>query len=134
MRAVELAAKDAGDGEPWQVSKVYWTAVPKELMFERLQEFKDAPDNPFKDVKTVDDLPFGTKAEDIAAAIEGTAYLPAKVAAMRAHASQIAADDWLFKVAEMGGESVETFTLGYGERGETDARGWETDLFAGLEA
>ncbi len=133
MRAVELAGKDSGEGEPWQVSKIYWVAVPKKEMFEGLQHFADAADNPFKDIKTVDDLPFGTPDELIAAAIDGEKYVPNKLAAMRAHASQIATDDWLFKVAEMGGRATEHFTLAYGERGETDERGWETDLFAGLD-
>jgi N-acetyl-1-D-myo-inositol-2-amino-2-deoxy-alpha-D-glucopyranoside deacetylase len=132
MRGVELAAKDSGEGEPWQVSKVYWVAIPKRYMFEGIKQFADAADNPFKDVKSVDDLPFGTPDELIAAAIEGQKYVPNKLAAMRAHASQIAKDDWLFKIAEMGGQATEHFTLAYGERGETGPDGWETDLFAGL--
>ncbi|WP_163511118.1 N-acetyl-1-D-myo-inositol-2-amino-2-deoxy-alpha-D-glucopyranoside deacetylase [Fodinicola acaciae] len=129
MRGVELAAKDGGEGEPWQVSKVYWTAVPKRQMFESFRQFRDSADNPFKDVQKPEDLPFGTPDEQIAAAIDGTAYVPAKLAGMRAHASQISPDDWLFKISEMGGAATEFYTLAVGERG-SDGR--ETDLFAGL--
>jgi N-acetyl-1-D-myo-inositol-2-amino-2-deoxy-alpha-D-glucopyranoside deacetylase len=51
---------------------------------------------------------------------------------MRAHATQIAADDWLFTLAELGGEGAlgrEHYTLAVGAK--TVADGWEDDLFAG---
>lgn len=137
MRAIELAADGDFDapGEPWQVAKVYWTAVPRSYLAEGLERFADAADNPFDGATSVDDLPFGSADEEIAAEIEGSAFVQRKVAAMRAHASQIAADDWLFRLTELGGDAAEHYQLAVGARATTGLteRGWETDLFVGLE-
>ncbi len=57
---------------------------------------------------------------------------------MRAHATQIPANSWLYSIAgNFGGEfmGVEFFTLAVGEKGPgTGPYGWEDDLFAGLPA
>lgn len=56
---------------------------------------------------------------------------------MRAHATQIPANSWLYSIASnFGGEfmGVEYYTLAVGERGPGFGRyGWEDDLFAGLD-
>jgi N-acetyl-1-D-myo-inositol-2-amino-2-deoxy-alpha-D-glucopyranoside deacetylase len=84
----------------------------------------------------VDDLPFGHSNEEIAAQIDGTDFYERKVAAMRAHATQIAANSWLYAMAgDVGGEfmGVEYFMLAKGERGPGGGPyGWEDDLFSGL--
>ena len=55
---------------------------------------------------------------------------------MRAHATQIPANSWLYSIAgNFGAEfmGVEYFTLAVGEKGPgTGPYGWEDDLFAGL--
>ena len=73
----------------------------------------------------------------IDAVVDATAQLPAKVAAMRAHATQVT-------VADHGGAFAlsnnlalpilgeEHYVLVSGNAGERDQRGWETDLLAGL--
>jgi N-acetyl-1-D-myo-inositol-2-amino-2-deoxy-alpha-D-glucopyranoside deacetylase len=135
MRGVELAADPAAFGEhgdAWQVQKVYWTAVPKSFLAAGIERFADSAENPFGGVTDVADLPFGTPDEDIAAEIDGSAHTGAKLAAMRAHATQIAADDWLFTLADLGGDGAlgrEHYTLAVGEKAVAD--GWEDDLFAG---
>ena len=57
---------------------------------------------------------------------------------MRAHATQIPANSWLYSIAgNFGGEfmGVEFFTLAVGEKGPgAGPYGWEDDLFAGLPA
>jgi N-acetyl-1-D-myo-inositol-2-amino-2-deoxy-alpha-D-glucopyranoside deacetylase len=135
MRGVELAA-DAGVGAdaPWQVSKVYWTAVPKSTLLAGMEAFSSSGANPFAGVTDPDDLPFGSPDEDVAAVIETIEQTPAKLAAIRAHASQIAPDSWLYTLATMDGAlGVEHFRLAVGTRGEGEGEhGWETDLFAGL--
>jgi N-acetyl-1-D-myo-inositol-2-amino-2-deoxy-alpha-D-glucopyranoside deacetylase len=133
MRAAELAR-----AEGFGPAKIYWTAVPKSVLAAGLTSFAEASDNPFADVGHVDELPFGTPDEQIAARIDGTDQHPAKEAAMRSHATQIPADSWLYAVAgNFGGEfmGVEYYTLAYGQKAlGPGQRGWESDLFAGLSA
>src|SRR4029453_18360355 len=99
--------------------------------------FRGTDDNPFAEVKKVEDLPFGHPDEEIAAQIDGTDQYERKVAAMRAHATQIPDDSWLYGIAgDFGGEfmGVEYFTLAKGERGVTGGpHCWESDLFSGLD-
>ncbi|MGH3715799.1 MAG: N-acetyl-1-D-myo-inositol-2-amino-2-deoxy-alpha-D-glucopyranoside deacetylase [Micromonosporaceae bacterium] len=137
-RAVELAASESGDGEPWQVAKVYWTAVPRSVLAAGMEHFGASADNPFEGVTDVADLPFGTPDDQIAACIDGTEYAEAKTAALRAHATQIPPDSWLFSLASNAGAETmgfEYYTLAAGERGPgSGVQGWEDDLFAGLDA
>jgi len=139
MEGVRLAADPEvapESGEPWQVAKVYWTAVPKSALQRGIEEFKSSGENPFGDVTSADDLPFGTPDVEIVARIDASAYQDAKLAALRAHPTQISADSWLFSIAgRSGGEfGVEYYTLPVGKRGPGEGeQGWETDLFAGLD-
>jgi N-acetyl-1-D-myo-inositol-2-amino-2-deoxy-alpha-D-glucopyranoside deacetylase len=133
MRAAELAR-----AEGFGPAKIYWTAVPKSVLAAGLTAFTESSDNPFADVGHVDELPFGTPDEQIDARLDGTDQHAAKEAAMRAHATQIPADSWLYAVAgNFGGEfmGVEYYTLAYGRKGPgVGQHGWENDLFAGLSA
>ncbi len=131
VRAAEIA-RDQGFGP----EKIYWTAMPRSVMEAGMEAFADSADNPFADLEKVDDLPFGTPDDQIAAKIDATDQHDRKLAAMRAHATQIPADSWLFSIAgNFGSEfmGVEFFTLGYGSKGPgSGPHGWESDLFAGL--
>ena len=71
----------------------------------------------------------------IACEVDGTAYADAKVAAMRAHATQIEVDGPFFALSNNIGNAVwgmEIYRIAKGAQGPVDERGWETDLFAGL--
>jgi N-acetyl-1-D-myo-inositol-2-amino-2-deoxy-alpha-D-glucopyranoside deacetylase len=131
MRAVELA----GDAAP---AKVYCTAVPVSVIEAGMKEFGESSDNPFADITEAGDLPFGTPDKDIAARVDAHEYADAKVAAMKAHATQIPGTSWLFSVAgNFGAEfmGVEYYQLAVGTKGPGTGRyGWEDDLFAGLDA
>ncbi|MCP3784334.1 N-acetyl-1-D-myo-inositol-2-amino-2-deoxy-alpha-D-glucopyranoside deacetylase [Micromonospora sp. A3M-1-15] len=131
MRGVELAA-----AEGVAPAKVYWTAMPRGVLEAGLDAFTESSDNPFAGIESVDELPFGTLDEGIAARIDGTDQHVAKEAAMRAHATQIPANSWLYSIAgNFGAEfmGVEYFTLAVGEKGPgSGPYGWEDDLFAGL--
>jgi N-acetyl-1-D-myo-inositol-2-amino-2-deoxy-alpha-D-glucopyranoside deacetylase len=133
MRAAELAT-DAGFGP----AKIYWTAVPKSVLAAGLEAFAESADNPFAGATSIDDVPFGTPDDDIAARIDGHEQHDRKLAAIRAHATQIPADSWLLSVAGNFGDEfmgVEFYTLAVGEKGPGDGpNGWESDLFAGLDA
>jgi N-acetyl-1-D-myo-inositol-2-amino-2-deoxy-alpha-D-glucopyranoside deacetylase len=90
----------------------------------------------FTRVDSVDDLPFGVPDEVVTTEIDATAYLDQKVAAMRAHATQIAVDSQFFAFSDNIGQRAfgrEYYTLLAGPRGR--GRGpqeRESDLFAGL--
>ncbi|MGI5214197.1 N-acetyl-1-D-myo-inositol-2-amino-2-deoxy-alpha-D-glucopyranoside deacetylase [Plantactinospora sp. CA-290183] len=131
MRAAELAA-----AEGFGPAKIYWTALPKSVLEAGLAAFADAADNPFAGTEQPDELPFGTPDEEIAARIDATDQHVAKEAAMRAHATQIPENSWLYSIASnFGGEfmGVEYYTLAVGERGPgSGPHRWEDDLFAGL--
>jgi N-acetyl-1-D-myo-inositol-2-amino-2-deoxy-alpha-D-glucopyranoside deacetylase len=134
MRAVELAA---GGEAPYRVAKVYWTAVPRTVLAAGMEHFSASADNPFAGVSDVSELPFGTPDDQVAARIDATGYAEAKLAALRAHATQIPPDSWLFSLAGNAGVEamgVEYYVLAQGERGPgTGPYGWEDDLFAGLD-
>jgi N-acetyl-1-D-myo-inositol-2-amino-2-deoxy-alpha-D-glucopyranoside deacetylase len=131
MRAAELAAK-----EGFGPAKIYWTAMPKSVLAAGLEAFKDSSDNPFGDVTSADEIPFGTPDDEIVACVDGTDQHEKKVASLRAHASQIPETSWLYSIAGNFGHEfmgVEYYTLAAGERGPGDgAHGWETDLFSGM--
>ena len=131
MRAVELAAEEGIAPE-----KVYWTAFPRSVMREGLERFAESSNNPFAGVTDVDELPFAVPDERIAARIDAQKFADAKMAAVRAHATQIPTDSWLFTLAEGFGREflgVEYYELVVGTRGPGDGpNGWETDVFAGL--
>jgi N-acetyl-1-D-myo-inositol-2-amino-2-deoxy-alpha-D-glucopyranoside deacetylase len=133
MRAVELA-NEAGIGP----DKVYWTAIPMSVMVAGMQAFAGSTENPFEGVEKPEDLPFCVPDERIAARIDAYGQVAAKMAAVKAHASQIPESSWLFTMATNFGEEfmgVEYYELVAGPRGPSGGvNGWENDLFAGLPA
>ncbi|MGZ4611355.1 MAG: N-acetyl-1-D-myo-inositol-2-amino-2-deoxy-alpha-D-glucopyranoside deacetylase [Actinomycetes bacterium] len=139
MRAIDLAA-DPGvaGGEPWQVEKVYWNAVPDSWIREGLRRLRDAGDaTSFEGMDPEGDIPVATPDELVTTAVDATDFVDAKLAAMRAHATQIALDGPFFALSNnLGNEvwGVEHYRLVRGVvAGERDDNGRETDLFAGLD-
>jgi N-acetyl-1-D-myo-inositol-2-amino-2-deoxy-alpha-D-glucopyranoside deacetylase len=131
MRAVELAA-----AEGIAPAKVYWTAVPHSVLEAGIDQFGGTEGNPFDGITSPSDLPFGTPDKEIAARVDGHEFAEHKLAALRAHATQIPPTSWLMTVAgNFGAEfmGVEFYELAVGERGPGGGpNGWEADLFAGL--
>jgi N-acetyl-1-D-myo-inositol-2-amino-2-deoxy-alpha-D-glucopyranoside deacetylase len=123
-------------GEPWDVPKIYWTAMSLSRMREeaRLLE-ENGLENPFEGVD-LDNAPrFFVPDEAIAAEVDATEFADAKIAAMQAHRTQIAVDGPFFALSNNIGNhvwGVEHYRLAKGRQGPVDERGWETDLFAGL--
>jgi N-acetyl-1-D-myo-inositol-2-amino-2-deoxy-alpha-D-glucopyranoside deacetylase len=139
MAAVEAAAKASyrPDGaEPWEVAKVYWTAVPKSVLQAGIDSMRDSGHELFEGVASADDLPFGVPDERVTTQVDATDHLDAKLAALRAHASQVSVDAPFFALSNKLGQKVfgiEHFQLVRGPRGPGDGPdGWETDLFAGI--
>jgi N-acetyl-1-D-myo-inositol-2-amino-2-deoxy-alpha-D-glucopyranoside deacetylase len=142
MGAVAAAA-DAGYrpdlGEPWSVAKVYWNAFPRSVLQQGIDALKAMGEESFfEGVANADDLPFAVPDEDVAAAVDGRAFVAQKDAAMRSHPTQIMVDGPFFALSNNLGLEVlgtEYYRLVQGERGPAGAapNGWEDDLFAGLD-
>jgi N-acetyl-1-D-myo-inositol-2-amino-2-deoxy-alpha-D-glucopyranoside deacetylase len=142
---VTVAAFDAaGDdsyapelGEVWQPAKLYWTAVPRSLLQQGIDLLREAGDETgFFGVERAEDLPFGVPDEQVTTEIDAADHVEAKLAAMRAHATQIAVDGPFFALSNNLGQrafGVEHYTLARGPRGAgSGPYDWEGDLFAGL--
>jgi N-acetyl-1-D-myo-inositol-2-amino-2-deoxy-alpha-D-glucopyranoside deacetylase len=83
------------------------------------------------------DLPFGYPDDEVDAVIEAPDSAPAKVAAMRAHATQVTVEPGgrafaLSNNIALPLETTEHFVLVRGDSGPRDVRGWENDLLAGV--
>jgi N-acetyl-1-D-myo-inositol-2-amino-2-deoxy-alpha-D-glucopyranoside deacetylase len=120
-------------GEPWDIAKIYWSAMKESRMREGLRRMRDTG-TPFFDIDPEGELPFATPDEFVSTEIDGLAYVDQKLAAMRAHATQIAVDGPFFALSNnVGNEAwgVESFRIAKGTPGES-ADGVEHDLFAGV--
>ncbi|BBX68862.1 N-acetyl-1-D-myo-inositol-2-amino-2-deoxy-alpha-D-glucopyranoside deacetylase [Mycolicibacterium psychrotolerans] len=120
----------------WRVPKVYWTVMSWTALSAGLAALTNVPDGWIR--IDADALPIIGYADDaIDAALDVAAHVPAKLAALRAHATQVQVSPDGTVMALSNGialpvPSVEHYTLVEGAAGERDHRGWETDLLAGL--
>jgi N-acetyl-1-D-myo-inositol-2-amino-2-deoxy-alpha-D-glucopyranoside deacetylase len=130
---VAMAAADRSD---WQIEKIYWNVTPRSVMQQGIDAMKAAGTD-FMGVDSADDLPFAKDDSFVTAHIDGNEYVEAKMAAMRAHATQISVDGPFFALSNNLGLQVwgnEYYTLVKGEKsGELDTDGRERDLFAGIK-
>jgi N-acetyl-1-D-myo-inositol-2-amino-2-deoxy-alpha-D-glucopyranoside deacetylase len=130
---------DGNGGPPWQVAKFYATAMPRSVLAEAIKlrpAGADVAPSGFIEASSVEELPFGVADEQVTTEIDGTRYLDAKIAAMSAHATQIAVDAPFFALSDNVGQRIvghEFYTLLAGEPGAaTGPQGREDDLFGGL--
>lgn len=123
-------------GPDWSVAKVYWTAMPRSVIQRGIDLMRERGTS-FGGVESADDMGVVVEDGDIAAIIDGSPYVERKMAAMRAHATQIDVEGPFFALSDHVGHGIwghEYFRLAHGESGPTDpGTGRETDLFAGLE-
>lgn len=128
-------------GPAWQVAKVYWTAFPRSVVREGIAALQaqaaehsdDMPPNEFASMDP-DDLPFVCDDALVTTIIEAPEYLPAKMAALRAHGTQVQVDGGFFALADSIGSQAfgtEYFRLVAGQA-EPGSDGLEHDLFAGI--
>jgi N-acetyl-1-D-myo-inositol-2-amino-2-deoxy-alpha-D-glucopyranoside deacetylase len=135
MAAVAAAAGADYPGEPWAVPKVYWTVMSTTAMAAGLDALQDLPQDWIR--VSIGDVPFGHSDEAIDAVVDSAEQLPAKVAALRAHATQVSVAPDGRSIALSNNialpiGAVEHYVLAAGTPGVRDDRGWETDLLAGL--
>lgn len=130
MKAADLAANQG-----WKISKIYWNTMPKSVIQNGIEKMKEVGSS-FFGAESADDLPFAKPDELVSTVIRGVEYVPQKLEAMKAHATQIAVDGPFFALSNNLGLSVwgdEYYTLVKGEKSEPfDSEGRETDLFAGI--
>jgi N-acetyl-1-D-myo-inositol-2-amino-2-deoxy-alpha-D-glucopyranoside deacetylase len=139
--AAVAAAGSSGDysGQPWQVPKFYWTVIARSAFVAgwaalepgdlRPEWIVPPPDGEFGEL--------GFPDEGIDAVIDDPNVLPAKVAALRAHATQLTLGPTGRALALSNNLALpvvaqEHYILTAGVAGDRDQRGWETDLLAGL--
>lgn len=121
-------------GAAWTVQKVYWTAFPRSIVVAGIEAMKaQGVDDEFTSMDP-NDLPFACDDALVTTAIDATAYLPRKMAALRAHGTQVSVDGGFFALADnVGAEAfgVEYFRLANGTPVIPDGATREDDLFAG---
>ena len=130
MRAAELAI-DQG----WQISKIYWNTTPGSVVQEGIEKMKEVGSD-FFGAESVEDLPWAKPDELVTTVINAPEFVPQKLAAMKAHATQISIDGPFFALSNNLGLEVwgdEYYTLVKGEvAAPFDAKGRELDIFAGV--
>jgi N-acetyl-1-D-myo-inositol-2-amino-2-deoxy-alpha-D-glucopyranoside deacetylase len=125
-------------GEPWQPTKLYYTAIAKSYLQQGIDAFREQGGGTgfMEGVTSADELPIGVPDEQITAEIDGEDFFEAKIAAMRAHATQIAVGGMFYALADMVGQknfATEQYVLARGQSGIGDGpQGRETDLFSGV--
>jgi N-acetyl-1-D-myo-inositol-2-amino-2-deoxy-alpha-D-glucopyranoside deacetylase len=137
---VTEAAVAAAAGHPdrsWQVPKVYWTVTSHVALAAGLRDLAGAEMPPAWSLLPVEDFPFRYDDAQIDAVVHAPEARAAKIAAMRAHATQVtvAPDGRAFALSNDIAQPVldaEYYVLAAGTPGERDDRGWETDLLSGV--
>jgi N-acetyl-1-D-myo-inositol-2-amino-2-deoxy-alpha-D-glucopyranoside deacetylase len=123
-------------GAAWDIAKIYWTAFPKSFVREGIAALRAMGEDTGFAAMDPDDIPFACDDEIITTVIDAQGESDKKMAAMRAHATQISVEDGFFALSNKLGSraiGVEFYRLVRGETaGERDEVGRETDLFAGI--
>jgi N-acetyl-1-D-myo-inositol-2-amino-2-deoxy-alpha-D-glucopyranoside deacetylase len=139
MYAMTLAAApsfEAELGPAWEVPKVYWTAFPRSVVVAGIEALKAAGDTSDFAAADPDEMAFACPDEWVTSVVHSVEYADHKMAAMRAHATQISLESGFFALSNNIGSQVmatEYFRLVKGHAaGERDEHGRETDLFAGV--
>ena len=133
--AVAKSASEEYPGKPWRVPKLYWTVISIRAMAAGMSRLRDVPAAWTR--VSIDGVPFGYPDDKIDAVVDASKQLPAKVAALKAHATQVTVAPNGRSCALSNNIALpilteEHYILAAGSPGERDDRGWETDLLAGL--
>lgn len=124
-------------GEAWEVDKIYWGAISETRIRQGLRSLRAAGDTTtFEGMDPDGPLPpMFRPDEDISCEVDASSHIDRKMAALRAHATQITAEHGFFALSNnMGSQALgtEQYRLVKGTPGPLGEHGWETDLFAGL--
>jgi len=131
MRAAEIAETNG-----WKIEKIYWNTIPRSVIQMGIEKMKEVGSD-FFGAESVDDLPFAKPDELVTSVVHASEFVPQKLAAMKAHATQISVDGPFFALSNNLGLSVwgdEYYTIVKGEKAAPfDENGRELDLFAGVK-
>ena len=127
MRAADLAG--------WKIQKIYWNIMPKSVVAQGMAAMKEQGSD-FFGTDNIDELPFVKDDSFVTTVIHAPNQVGKKMAAMKAHATQISLDGPFFALSNNLGVQVfgdEYYTLVRGEKsGPFNNRNLEQDLFAGV--
>ena len=127
MRAADLAA--------WKIQKIYWNIMPKSVVAQGMAAMKEQGSD-FFGTDNIDELPFVKDDAFVTTVMHAPNQVEKKMAAMKAHATQISLDGPFFALSNNLGVQVfgdEYYTLVRGEKsGPFNNRNFEQDLFAGV--
>jgi N-acetyl-1-D-myo-inositol-2-amino-2-deoxy-alpha-D-glucopyranoside deacetylase len=127
-------------GAPWSVPKFYWTVISRSAFVAGWEALGpgDLRDEWIVPPPDGDFAGLGYPDDDIDAVIDDPDALPAKTAALRAHATQLTVGPTGRTLALSNNIALpivaqEHYVLTAGAAGDRDERGWETDLLAGVD-
>lgn len=128
MRASEISS--------WDIQKIYWNIMPKSVVAKGIEAMK-AQGSDFFGAENVDDLPFVKDDSFVSALVHAPEQVDKKMAAMKAHATQITVDGPFFALSNNLGVQVfgdEYYTLVKGTKSAPfNEYNFETDLFSGVK-
>ena len=138
--AVAAAGTDDYPGTPWSVPKFYWTVIARSAFTAGWEALgpDDLRDEWVIPPRDGDFGGLGYGDDEIDAVIDGPDALPAKTAALLAHATQLTVGPTGKALALSNNLALpivaqEHYILAGGDAGDRDERGWETDLLAGVD-
>jgi N-acetyl-1-D-myo-inositol-2-amino-2-deoxy-alpha-D-glucopyranoside deacetylase len=138
MRAAELAPDRnfaPEDGEPHEVSRIYWNCVPRPVVDEGLARLRTETPPRYRQLASPEDVPgVVPDASYVDVTVDAREFTERKAAAMRAHATQVAVDGDAFALSNELGQpllATEYYRLANATGGRT--AGARDDLFAGAE-
>ena len=141
MYAASLAAAPSFASElgpAWEIEKIYWTAFPISVIRQGIEALRAMGDQTEFAASEPDEMPFACPDEWVTTVINAPEFAEHKIAAMRAHATQISTDEGFFALSNNLGSQVmasEYFRLVKGQaQGPLDELGRESDLFAGVKS
>ena len=141
--AVAAAGTDDYPGTPWSVPKLYWTVIARSVFTAGWEALGpgDMRDEWVVPPADGDFAELGYGDDEIDAVIDDPDALPAKTAALLAHATQLTVGPTGKALALSNNLALpivaqEHYILAAGDAGDAgdrDERGWETDLLAGVD-
>ncbi|NDA82218.1 MAG: N-acetyl-1-D-myo-inositol-2-amino-2-deoxy-alpha-D-glucopyranoside deacetylase [Actinobacteria bacterium] len=94
MRAAELARING-----WDIQKIYWNTIPVSVIEEGIEAMKGTGVD-FFGVEKAEDFPFAAPDELVTTVFNGDEFVEKKMAAMKAHPTQIAVDGPFFALSD----------------------------------